>query len=167
MGFFLAMMASCLMFKILTGASKEIIWYQMLFKIGVRYEVLTKSIYKEIFLVFLFPAIVGILHVLVGMNLFSTILAEPYFRVWLPISIFVAIYTIYYYITVQLYKKIVLPKFWRKNLYALYLKNEKSLIGLHTWRSYSMEQWQLIVWLVCILQFSNVKADSIILNEHA
>ncbi len=83
----------------------------MLFKIGVRYEVLTKSIYKEIFLVFLFPAIVGILHVLVGMNLFSTILAEPYFRVWLPISIFVAIYTIYYYITVQLYKKIVLPKF--------------------------------------------------------
>ncbi len=83
----------------------------MLFKIGVRYEVLTKSIYKEIFLVFLFPAIVGILHVLVGMNLFSTILAEPYFRVWLPINIFVAIYTIYYYITVQLYKKIVLPKF--------------------------------------------------------
>jgi len=53
----------------------------MLFKIGVRYEVLSKSIYKEIFLVFLFPAIVGIVHVLIGMNLFSTILAEPYFRI--------------------------------------------------------------------------------------
>lgn len=108
---FLAMMASCLMFKILTGASKDIIRYQMLFKIGVRYEVLSKSIYKEIFLVFLFPAIVGIVHVLIGMNLFSTILAEPYFRIWLPIGIFIVIYSIYYYITVQLYKRIVLPKF--------------------------------------------------------
>ena len=69
---FLAMMASCLMFKILSGASKDIIRYQMLRKIGVRRELLTKSIYKELFLVFLFPAIVGIAHVLVGMNMFRT-----------------------------------------------------------------------------------------------
>ena len=54
---FLAMLASCLMFKILSGASKDIIRYQMLRKIGVRYELLTKSIYKELLLVFLFPAI--------------------------------------------------------------------------------------------------------------
>ena len=67
---FLAMMASCLMFKILSGASKDITRYQMLRKIGVRRELLTKSIYKELFLVFLFPAIVGIAHVLVGMNMF-------------------------------------------------------------------------------------------------
>lgn len=33
---FLAMMASCLMFKILSGASKDITRYQMLRKIGVR-----------------------------------------------------------------------------------------------------------------------------------
>ncbi len=93
----------------------------MLFKIGVRYEVLTKSIYKEIFLVFLFPAIVGILHVLVGMNLFSTILAEPYFRVWLPINIFVAIYTIYYYITVQLYKKNSSSEILKKKISMLFI----------------------------------------------
>ncbi|MEH7456183.1 ABC transporter permease [Bacillus sp. JJ1127] len=107
---FLAMMASCLMFKILSGASSDITRYQMLRKIGVRRELLTKSIYKELFLVFLFPAIVGITHVLVGMNIFSFILIDPYFRVWLPILIFVVIYAIYYFVTVQLYKGIVLPK---------------------------------------------------------
>ncbi|WP_020060249.1 FtsX-like permease family protein [Bacillus sp. 123MFChir2] len=107
---FLAMMASCLMFKILSGASKDITRYNMLRKIGVRRELLTKSIYKELFFVFLFPAIIGIVHVLIGMNIFSFILINPYFRIWLPIVIFVVIYTIYYFITVQLYKGIVLPK---------------------------------------------------------
>ncbi|MES9694567.1 ABC transporter permease [Bacillus toyonensis] len=107
---FLAMMASCLMFKILSGASNDITRYQMLRKIGVRRELLTKSIYKELFLIFLFPAIVGIAHVLVGMNIFSFILIDPYFRIWLPIIIFIIIYSIYYFITVQLYKGIVLPK---------------------------------------------------------
>ena len=107
---FLAMMASCLMFKILSGASSDITRYQMLRKIGVRREFLTKSIYKELFLVFLFPAIVGIVHVLVGMKIFSLFLLNPYFRIWLPILIFVFIYAIYYFITVQLYKRIVLPK---------------------------------------------------------
>ncbi|QEL82796.1 ABC transporter permease (plasmid) [Bacillus sp. JAS24-2] len=107
---FLAMMASCLMFKVLSGASNDIARYQMLRKIGVRQELLTKSIYKELFLVFLFPAIVGIAHVLVGMNIFSYFLINPYFRIWLPLVIFIVIYVIYYFITVQLYKGIVLPK---------------------------------------------------------
>ncbi|OQR53463.1 FtsX-like permease family protein [Bacillus sp. CDB3] len=107
---FLAMMASCLMFKVLSGASKDITRYQMLRKIGVRRELLTKSIYKELFFVFLFPAIVGIAHILVGMNMFGALLMDPYFRIWVPIVIFVVIYSIYYFITVQLYKRIVLPK---------------------------------------------------------
>ncbi|MGR5897483.1 FtsX-like permease family protein [Bacillus cereus] len=107
---FLAMMASCLMFKVLSGASKDCTRYQMLRKIGVRRELLTQSIYKELFFVFLVPALVGIVHVLVGMNMFSPLLIDPYFRIWLPLVIFVVIYLIYYFITVQLYKKIVLPK---------------------------------------------------------
>jgi putative ABC transport system permease protein len=107
---FLAMMASCLMFKILSGASQDINRYQMLRKIGVRHTLLTKSIYKELFMVFLFPGIIGIVHVLVGMKMFSFILIHPYFRVWLPLSIFVVIYSVYYFITVQLYRGIVLPE---------------------------------------------------------
>ncbi|MEK5205155.1 ABC transporter permease [Bacillus sp. FSL R10-2789] len=107
---FLAMMASCLMFKILSGASKDSTRYQMLRKIGVRRELLAQSIYKELFFVFLVPAIVGIFHVLVGMNMFRVLLPDPYNRIWVPIIIFVVIYSIYYFITVQLYKRIVLPK---------------------------------------------------------
>ncbi|MED0989393.1 ABC transporter permease [Bacillus nitratireducens] len=107
---FLAMMASCLMFKILSGASKDSIRYQMLRKIGVRRELLTQSIYKELSFVFLVPAIIGIVHILVGMNMFGPLLIDPYFRIWLPIVIFITIYSIYYWITVQLYKRIVLPK---------------------------------------------------------
>ncbi|HDR7688976.1 FtsX-like permease family protein [Bacillus toyonensis] len=107
---FLAMMASCLMFKILSGASKDSTRYQMLRKIGVRQGLLTQSIYKELFFIFLVPAIVGIAHILVGMNMFGPLLIDPYFRIWLPLVIFVVIYLIYYLITVQLYKRIVLPK---------------------------------------------------------
>jgi putative ABC transport system permease protein len=107
---FLAMMASCLMFKILSGASKDSTRYQMLRKIGVRRGLLTQSIYKELFFIFLVPAIVGIAHILVGMNMFGPLLIDPYFRIWLPIVIFVVVYSIYYLITVQLYKGIVLPK---------------------------------------------------------
>lgn len=76
---FLTMMASCLMFKILTGASSDIPRYQMLRKIGVRRELLRTSIYKELFFVFLFPAIVGVLYVIVGMNIFQGIILKPIF----------------------------------------------------------------------------------------
>ncbi|WP_169082665.1 ABC transporter permease [Paenibacillus sp. PL91] len=106
---FLAMMASCLMFKILSGAAKDVQRYEMLSKLGVRREKLSRSIYHELFLVFLFPGIAGLLHVLVGMNLFSFILAEPYYRIWIPIALFAAIYSGYYLLTVRLYRNIVLP----------------------------------------------------------
>jgi putative ABC transport system permease protein len=52
----------------------------------------------------------GLLHVLVGMEMFSVILLDPYANIWAPTLIFVGIYAIYYLITVQLYRGIVLPK---------------------------------------------------------
>lgn len=110
---FLAMMASCLMFKVLAGAAPDVRRYDMLRKIGVRREVLSRSIAKEMFLVFLFPALVGLAHVLVGMNLFSFILLHPYFRIWVPVLIFLFIYAVYYFITVAMYRNIVLPKEFR------------------------------------------------------
>ncbi|ATF11289.1 ABC transporter permease [Brevibacillus brevis X23] len=107
---FLAMMASCLMFKILSGAARDKDRYSMLRKIGVRQSLLVGSIYKELFMVFIFPAIIGLMHVLIGMEMFSFILLDPYLNIWIPTLIFVVIYAIYYYITVQLYRGIVLPK---------------------------------------------------------
>lgn len=107
---FLAMMASCLMFKILSGATRDKDRYVMLRKIGVRQSLLIGSIYKELFLVFVFPALVGLAHVLVGMQMFSFILLDPYVNIWIPTVIFLAIYAIYYSVTVRLYRGIVLPK---------------------------------------------------------
>ncbi|KXY58079.1 hypothetical protein AT278_01755 [Bacillus cereus] len=79
---FLATMASCLMFKVLSGASKDVARYQTFRKIVVRRELLTKSIYKELYFIFLFPVIVGITHILFGMNMFSPILLNLYSRIW-------------------------------------------------------------------------------------
>lgn len=107
---FLMMMASVLMFKLLSGANADAQRYAMLRKIGVRKSLLSKSIYKELFLVFLFPALIGLVHVIVGMQMFSFIIIEPYTKIWIPISIFLAIYGIYYVLTVKMYKRIVLPK---------------------------------------------------------
>ncbi|WP_099224743.1 ABC transporter permease [Listeria costaricensis] len=107
---FLTMMASSLMFKILTGATSDIRRYDMLRKIGVRRELLVKSIYKEMFFIFLFPGIVGFIHVAIGMKMFSFLLMEPYYRFYIPVALFLVIYILYYFITVSLYKGIVLTK---------------------------------------------------------
>ncbi len=107
---FLMMMASVLMFKLLSSATADIDRYQMLRKIGVRQEKLKKSIYKELFLVFLFPGLIGLVHVLIGMEMFSFILIEPYTKIWIPISLFLVIYGLYYWLTVKMYQRIVLPK---------------------------------------------------------
>ncbi|RSL32372.1 ABC transporter permease [Salibacterium salarium] len=107
---FLTMMASCLMFKVLSGANQDIPRYEMLRKIGVSKKLLEHSVYKELFLVFLFPAVLGVTHVLVGMNMFSFIIVQPYYRIWVSITLFLLIYTIYYLLTVKMYKGMVLPK---------------------------------------------------------
>ncbi|WP_413486867.1 ABC transporter permease [Carnobacterium maltaromaticum] len=107
---FLAMMASCLMFKVLSGASNDIKRYEMLSKIGVRCSLLSRSIYVEMFLIFAFPAVIGIIHVLIGMQMFKGFLLAPYYKIWIPFAIFAVIYASYYLITVYLYKGIVLEK---------------------------------------------------------
>lgn len=115
MGFFLGlaflmMLASILMFKILSGSSSDIRRYENLRKIGVRKELLMKSISKEILIIFLFPAVIGLLHVAVGMRMFTFIIDQPYYRLWVSVLIFLAIYGAYYFFTVRLYRKLVLPE---------------------------------------------------------
>lgn len=107
---FLMMMASVLMFKLLSSATADTSRYNMLRKIGVRRSKLSASIYKELFLIFLFPGLLGFVHVIVGMEMFSIILIEPYTKIWIPILLFLVIYLTYYLLTVQMYKRIVLPK---------------------------------------------------------
>lgn len=107
---FLAMLASCLMFKILSGAYQDVARYDMLHKIGVRRSMLSRSIYKEIFVVFGVPALLGLVHVIVGLQMFKIFFPDPYAYIAMPFVMFASIYFGYYLITVLLYKQIVLPK---------------------------------------------------------
>ena len=105
---FLAMLASCLMFKILSGANGDVKRYNMLYKIGTKQKVLRATINKEIAVLFAVPAILGIVHVLLGLQLFVKILYQPYANIEIPFLIFLVLYLGYYFLTRYLYKKIVL-----------------------------------------------------------
>lgn len=105
---FLAMLASCLMFKILSGAAGDVKRYKMLHKIGTREKMLRSSINKEIAVLFAVPAVLGIVHVLIGLQMFKSILMQPYSSIALPFVIFFVLYFGYYFLTRHLYKKIVL-----------------------------------------------------------
>lgn len=107
---FLTMLASTLMFKVLSGAASDKLRYEMLYKIGTRRTVLKKSIRNEIGVLFLIPGILGVVDVLFGLRLFTALLPHPYMGFWLPFLIFIVLYFIYYIVTVKLYENIVLNK---------------------------------------------------------
>ena len=105
---FLTMLASTLMFKVLSGAASDKVRYQMLFEIGTRIKVLRQSIRNEIGVLFLLPGVLGVIDVLFGLRLFKLLLPHPYQNLWIPFTIFIVLYLIYYLLTVKLYERIVL-----------------------------------------------------------
>ncbi|EMF0439669.1 FtsX-like permease family protein [Enterococcus hirae] len=107
---FLAMLASCLMFKILSGSKSDIGRYTMLEKIGATRGLLRQSIRREIGVLFLAPGILGAIHVLFGLRLFEFLMNDPYRDVLIPFGIFFVMYFIYYVLTVWLYTSIVLKR---------------------------------------------------------
>lgn len=107
---FLTMLASTLMFKVLSGAASDKMRYEMLYKIGTRRKVLKKSIRNEIGVLFLLPGVLGVIDVLFGLRLFTALLPHPYMGFWIPFLIFIVLYFIYYAVTVKLYENIVLKK---------------------------------------------------------
>lgn len=107
---FLTMLASCLMFKILSGSKSDQVRYEMLEKIGTRQGLLKQSIRREIGVLFLAPGLLGVVHVLFGLQMFKLLMSDPYDNLWLPFTIFFVLYFIYYVITTWLYTGIVLKK---------------------------------------------------------
>ncbi|MCT7871687.1 MAG: ABC transporter permease, partial [Lactobacillus crispatus] len=107
---FLAMLASTLMFKVLSGANSDRPRYEMLWKVGSRRKLLKSSIKAEIGTLFALPAVLGVIDVLFGLQFFKGILANPYDKIWIPFTIFLVLYLLYYLITVKLYEGIVLKK---------------------------------------------------------
>ncbi|MTD41628.1 FtsX-like permease family protein [Erwinia sp. CPCC 100877] len=107
---FLTMLASCLMFKILSGSKSDILRYEMLEKIGTRRKLLQQSIQREVGVLFLIPGILGVIHVLFGLQMFKSLMLNPYKDLWVPFTIFFVLYFVYYALTTWLYTGIVLKK---------------------------------------------------------
>lgn len=105
---FLAMLASTLMFKVLSGAQSDKLRYQMLTKIGAQIAWLKQAIRVEIGTLFALPAVLGIVDVLFGLQFFKSMLKNPYDKLWIPFSLFLVIYLLYYLLTVKLYEQLVL-----------------------------------------------------------
>lgn len=109
---FLAMLASCLMFKILSGAANDQTRFEMLNKIGARKSVLNRSILIQILGLFLLPAVLGIIDVAFGLQMFvkANLLHNAYQTFGWSALGFSVLYLIYYGMTVIIYSKIVVPK---------------------------------------------------------
>ena len=79
------MLASTLMFKVLSGANSDKPRYKMLWKIGAQRKLLKASIRSEIGTLFALPAILGIVDVLFGLQFFKVNAKHPYDKIWIPI----------------------------------------------------------------------------------
>ncbi|UYO02810.1 ABC transporter permease [Paenibacillus sp. PSB04] len=105
---FLAATGSIIYFKQLTEASSDKARYLILHKIGVKKSEIRKSVAKQVLFVFALPLAAGIAHCAVALsalsNLMMTSLVVP---VVSCMGIYICIYLVYYFLTVNSYYKIV------------------------------------------------------------
>ncbi|GEP24202.1 FtsX-like permease family protein [Lentilactobacillus diolivorans] len=109
---FLAMLASCLMFKILSGIDRDKTRFEMLNKIGTSQRSLKRSIMLQIMGLFGLPAALGLINVGFGLQMFvkASLLHHAYQAFAYSSIGFLALYLVYYVITVLIYQKVVVPK---------------------------------------------------------
>lgn len=101
---FIVSVGSIMYFKCISDASKDKERFDTLRKIGTSEEYINKSIYKQIGIFFLFPAIVSIIHSAVASYVVTNLFNQDWKMTMLIITIlFIVIYTIYYLITARKY----------------------------------------------------------------
>lgn len=108
---FLAMLISCLMFKILSGLSIDKSRYLILAKIGASEKSIKGIVLRELLVVFLIPAILGTIHVLFGLQIFKLLLTNPYEAIIFPFALFIIAYLVYFLITYKIYVKSLFTNF--------------------------------------------------------
>lgn len=116
MGFFLAiafltMLASTLMFKVLSNAETDKQRYSILSMVGANIELLRLTNCKEIAIIFIVPLLIGFIDVWFGLTMFKSMLPDVYIGLGFASLITIVIYVMYYCVTVRLYQRLVnLPK---------------------------------------------------------
>jgi len=104
---FLAMLASTLMFKVLSGVAADKQRYKILSMIGTSPRQMTTTVMKDLGILFGIPMVIGIVDVIYGLQMFKPVMADPYMG-FLPSLIGIAIlYFIYYVMTVMLYRRLI------------------------------------------------------------
>ena len=105
---FLAATGSIIYFKVLTEAEEDKSQYNMLHKMGVSAKEMRKSIASQVFVIFFVPLTVGLLHSVVALKAFSSLLmmdlAKPVL-IWM--IAYTVIYGLYYILTVASYNRII------------------------------------------------------------
>ncbi|WP_203364554.1 FtsX-like permease family protein [Bacillus sp. REN10] len=108
---FLAATGSIIYFKQLTEAHADQDRYRILSNIGVNKKDLRKTIAKQVFFIFALPLLAGVTHSAVALtalsNLLTTNLIVP---TLICMGVYMIIYIMYYFMTVQAYYKIVTNK---------------------------------------------------------
>lgn len=104
---FLAMLASTLMFKVLSGVAADKSRYDILRMIGTSPRQMTTTIMKDLGILFGIPMVIGIADVVYGLQMFKPIMPDPYMG-FVPSLIGITIlYIIYYLMTVTLYRRLI------------------------------------------------------------
>lgn len=105
---FLAATGSIIYFKVLTEAEEDKSQYNMLHKMGVSAKEMRKSVASQVFVIFFVPLTVGLLHSVVALKAFSSLLmmdlAKPV-MIWM--IAYTVIYGLYYILTVASYNRII------------------------------------------------------------
>lgn len=117
MGFFLAvaflsMLASTLMFKVLSNAATDKQRYRILSMVGANKRLLRLTNAKEIAIIFSVPLILGFIDVWFGLTMFQSMLSNVYLGFGFASLTIITLYALYYFVTVKLYQRLLnLPKY--------------------------------------------------------
>ncbi len=106
---FLCATGSIIYFKQLTEANDDKKRYEVLKKIGIGNGEIKKSIRKQVFTAFASPLFIGMFHSLVAFAFLGSVLTgmDVVLPAVVTIMFYVLIYTVYYFLTVKSYVKII------------------------------------------------------------
>ncbi|RRG17769.1 ABC transporter permease [Weissella viridescens] len=107
---FLVMLASTLMFKVLSNVSQDRHRYQILRMIGTTPAASKMATIKDVGILFFIPMVIGILDTVFGLQSFKPIMMDPYIGLGNGLLIVGGVYLLYFVVTVFIYQRLVLKK---------------------------------------------------------
>lgn len=107
---FMVMLASTLMFKILSNVASDIRRYQILNMVGVTKHQAKTTVAKDLGILFFIPMTIGLADALLGLQMFKPMMPDAYAGVATALPWVIGIYVMYYLVTVMIYQRLVLNK---------------------------------------------------------